>query len=232
MKQAATRTGASARRRLAFVVCIACAGCNHSNIEKGDTSLRLGDYPAAIGFFSAELERHPDSYEARLGLGKAMLQKSADAQGDTALWRQGLMHLEAARTLSPPEDADEITRLLSEGWAHNARSLLSGGDTLGALSALSRAIEYNPDGVEPLNLAGIIYYRLGDGRKAKALFGKAVLIDSLHPSAHFNLGMVYWQEGDIAGAHERWFKALKLSPKDEDILYWFALSEKRLRENN
>ena len=206
------------------------AGCMHGNIEKGDTSLRLGDYPAAMAFFSAELQRHPDSYKARLGLGKAMLQKSADAGGDTAVWRKGLMHIEAARTLSPPEDAAEIAELLSDAWVHNARALLSRGDTLGSLAALSRAIEYDPEGVEPLNLAGIIYFRLGDSRKAIALFSKAIQIDSLHPSAHFNLGMVYWQNNDIAKAHARWLKALKLSPKDEDVLYWFALSEKKLRE--
>ncbi|MBD3393496.1 MAG: tetratricopeptide repeat protein [Chitinivibrionales bacterium] len=213
-----------------LAVALFWGGCGHGNVDKGETSLRLGDYPAAIEFFEEELKRHPDSYEARLGLGKAMLQKSVDAGGDSALWKRGLMHLEAARTLAPSEQAEHIEQLLSEAWAHHARSLLSGGDTLASLSALSRAIEYQPSGIEPLNLAGVIYFRLGDARKATALFERAVEIDSTHPSAHFNLGMVRFKAGDITAAHAHWLRALKLSPQDEDILYWFALAEKELRE--
>ena len=215
---------------LAPILTLLIIACSRNNIEKGTTCLRLGDYPGAISFFGDELKRQPDSYEARLGLGKALLQQSADANGDTAVWKQGLMHIEAARTLSPPDDAAEIRKLLSEAWGHHARTLLSVGDTLGSLSALSRTIEYNPTSAEPLNLAGIIYFRLGDERKAIALFEKAAQIDKKNPSPHFNLGMIYWQNNRVIEAHAHWLMALKLSPKDEDLLYWFALAEKKMRD--
>jgi len=213
---------------------LACAavltGCGHANIEKGDTSLRLGDYPAAIKFFSAELQRRPDCYPARLGLAKAVFQKSVDEHIDLTLWKEGLMHLEAARTVAPAEEEENVTALLSEAWVYHARALLAAADTVGALADLSRAIEYNPRSVEPLNLAGILYFQLGDAQKSIALFERAAAIDSTSPSAHFNLGMVHWQQGDIRSAHGHWLTALKLAPADEDILYWFALAEKNIRE--
>jgi len=42
--------------------------------------------------------------------------------------------------------------------------------------------------------------------------------------------MIYWQAGDVRQAHEHWLKSLKSLPHDEDVLYWFALSEKKLRD--
>ena len=43
--------------------------------------------------------------------------------------------------------------------------------------------------------------------------------------------MLRWQAGDVRGAHDQWLAALKALPDDEDILYWFALAEKKLRES-
>jgi hypothetical protein len=42
--------------------------------------------------------------------------------------------------------------------------------------------------------------------------------------------MIHWQAGEFRRAHGFWLKALKSMPRDEDILYWFALSEKKVRE--
>jgi Flp pilus assembly protein TadD len=195
-----------------------------SSVDKGFVSLQLGDYTMAQTFFSAVLSHKPNHYEARLGMGKALLQQAATQHEDTLLWRQALIHLEAARTLRPQQE--HIDGLLSEVWALHGRHLLDGGDTLASLSALSRAIELQPRSVEPLNLVGIIYFRMGDEAKAEVLFNKAATLDTLHPSAPFNLGMMRWSQGDVLGAREQWLRALKCAPRDEDILYWFALAQK------
>jgi Flp pilus assembly protein TadD len=208
-----------------LILLIAFAGCRNRNLEKGEICLRLGDYPSAIAFFSEAVRRRPDSYEARLGLGKALVQKACDA--DTAAWKSACIQLEAARTLSPTSD---IKALLSDVYLERAHQLLSCRDSIGALDALSRAIEFNNRALEPLNLAGIIYFRLGDVDKSEALFRKAVGIDSTNAAAHFNLGMVFWQGGKYRDAHAQWLSALAASPGDKDMLYWFALAEKKLRE--
>lgn len=215
-------------RRIALAALVfMAAGCRSDELDKGQACLALGDYPMAQRFFAHAVESDPRGYAARLGLGQALLQK-AYAENDSAAFAGALMQLEACRTLRPSAD---IGGLLSEAWLDRARSLLRSKDTLNALTALSKAIDRDPRDAKPVNLAGIVYGKLGDQAKAEALFRKALGLDSTDASAHFNLGMIRWQAGDARAAQAHWLAALKSLPEDEDILYWFALAEKKLRES-
>ncbi len=202
-------------------------GCQGDLTQKGSLCLTLGDYPMAIDFFKRELSHDPGNYQARLGLGKGLLQKAVDKKGDDASWDYALIQLEACRTLKP---SGALERLLSDAYTERSRMLLRRQDTASALNHIMRAVELNVDDVDPVNLAGIIYFRRGEVHKASALFQRAIAIDSTHPSAWFNLGMISWQEGEIAKSRQNWYKALSLAPGDEDALYWFALAEKRTRQ--
>jgi tetratricopeptide (TPR) repeat protein len=212
-----------------FLPCVALLlfRCGNGPVEKGEICLRLGDFPMAIAFFSEEVKRHPESFDARLGLGKALLQQGCADVSDTIAWKDAIIQLEAAATLSP---RDNVSALLSEAYLQRAHVLLSSKDSIGALDALSRAIERNNRAIEPINLAGIIYFRMGETDKAQALFAKATALDSVNPAARFNLGMVYWQAGRIDDARNQWFAALAASPKDKDIVYWCAVAEKKKRD--
>jgi len=212
---------------LAFGALLVCCGCGRSNVEKGETSIRLGDYERAMVFFSRELDRRPDCGPARAGLGRALLQKAVDKPLVAGLWEEALRNLESAHLLDPSQ---ETAALLCEAWTEKARLCLKTADTVEALSALSRALEHNPRKTEAMNLAGIIYFRLGETAKSEMLFLKAIAIDSSDASARFNLGMVHWNAGAVDKAHRQWLAALSLAPDDEDILYWFAVAEKKARE--
>jgi tetratricopeptide (TPR) repeat protein len=220
--RAGKRRGYLAAAAVAWLV----LACDHGRIEKGRISLSLGDYPMAVRFFQTAVEENPQRYEARLGLGQALLQK-AFAENDSAAFEYALVQLEACRSLAPSQDLSE---LLTDAYYERARSQLKGQDTLSALTSLSKSIDHGPKNTRPLNLVGIVYGKLGESEKAEALFRKALRLDSLDASAHFNLGMLAWQAGEIRPAHEHWLKSLKTLPDDEDVLYWFALSEKKLRE--
>lgn len=215
-------------KRFAWALSLAAfmAGCNGGDLEKGRACLGLGDYPLALRFFAHAVEADPRDYEARLGLGQALLQQ-AFAQGDSVAFTGALLQLEACRSLRP---SDDLGSLLGEAWLERARGLLRTGDTLAALGALSKARDRAPADPNPLNLAGIVYGKRGEAEKAEALFRKALAQDSGDASAHFNLGMLAWQAGDARAAHGHWLVSLKALPADEDILYWFALAEKKLRE--
>jgi tetratricopeptide (TPR) repeat protein len=217
----------AAKRTAIALVCVLAAGCFRDAIDKGNACLQLGDYAMAIDFFNRELHRNPRDFDARLGMGKALLQKAASEPADTGAWARALTHLEAARTLEPHR---RMRPLLSEAWLYRARALFQGHDTLEGLAALSRAIEYDPKRLEAINLAGIIYSRMGAMKKSQALFSRAVAIDSSHPTSQFNLGMAFWQRQRYDSAHVHWMAALRLDPDDEDALYWFAVSEQVLRE--
>ncbi len=197
-------------------------------MEKGNASLALGDYEMAQEFYSGILRKDPLNSDARLGMGKAILQRiSAENSSDSLLWIRAVTHLEAARTIN---SSLEVNGLLSQVWQERAFQLLAKDDTIEALSALTRAIEHDSRNMDALNQAGIIYFRLGEVGKAKAIFQKALICDSLSSSVLFNLGMVNWQERNTAVAHDLWFRALEITPNDSEILYWFARAEKEIRD--
>jgi tetratricopeptide (TPR) repeat protein len=224
------------RNGIRFLAALACAalvpgaflsGCGSGDLDKGQACLALGDYALAQRFFGRAVEADPRGYEGRLGLGQALLQK-AFADNDSLAFAGALIQLEACRSLRP---SAEIGGLLAEAWMDRARGRLRSGDTLDALAALSKAIDRDPRDPRPVNLAGIVYGKIGEAGKAEALFRKALALDSADASAHFNLGMLRWQAGEAREAHAQWLAALKTLPDDEDILYWFALAEKKMRES-
>jgi Tfp pilus assembly protein PilF len=152
-----------------------------------------------------------------------------DNKEDTVSWREAIMHFEAARTLNGKAD---VHTLLSQVWVERGVEQLHAGDTISALEALTRAIASDPESAEPLNLAGIVYFRTGRRQKAQLLFERAIQMDSTNSSSVFNLGMVHWEQHHFVQAHDFWLRALKLVPKDEEFLYWFAAAEKKLRSTD
>jgi tetratricopeptide (TPR) repeat protein len=201
---------------------------NNQNIEKGRASLRLGDYSMAIRFFEDVLSHDPENYDARIGMGKALIQQSSAKNNDSTLWSKALTHLEAARSIRPESNVEP---LLSEAWIIHARDLLNSTDTIAALKALSRALDLNPRTVEALNLTGIIYFKLGKPDKSQILFRRALAIDTTKSFTYFNIGMVKWSIHDVKGAHRAWFRAVQLAPQDKDIVYWYSVAEATLRES-
>jgi tetratricopeptide (TPR) repeat protein len=200
--------------------------CGQSDIEKGAVSLSIGDYNRAISFYDQELNKRPSNALAHLGLGKALYQKAMALKTDSVSLAQAIIHIEAARTLGL---TGEVSSLLSSVLTGNARMKLSSGDTVGALELLTHAIEYDRSSAVPLNLTGIIYFRTGRTEKASVLFDYAIKIDTSDVSPLFNRGMIAWQQNQIETAHSYWLRALRKSPDDEEILYWFARAEKLLR---
>jgi tetratricopeptide (TPR) repeat protein len=218
------------RLHFLFIICIlSLFSCKNSQIERGKACLHLGDYLMAELFFEKALIDNPLNFDARLGYGKALLQHVIDIPSDSSLWRKSLMNLEAALDIKPSTD---LSSLISDAWYERAMMLLAHQDTLGAFSALSKSIEINTKNTISLNTIGILYFKQGDTDKAEVLFKRAVSIDSTHSQAFFNLGMVYWSRNDYAQAKNLWLSALKLSPDDNDMIYWLAMAEKTSQEQH
>lgn len=202
-------------------------GCSTIDMNKGSVALELGDYPLAITFFSQVLKRNPGHFGARVGMGKALLQKATDHRDDTTAWHEAIMHLQAAQTI---RDDTDIPLLLAQVWAERGAVLLAKGDTTGALDALTFAMELRPQIPQPVNLAGVIHFKAGRLQKARTLLERAVQLDSSNASPLFNLGMICWEQQHIRRAHELWLKALERSPDDEEFRRWVTIAEKRLQE--
>jgi tetratricopeptide (TPR) repeat protein len=196
-----------------------------SRLEKGSINLELGDYVRARSYFEATVDERPTSAAARLGLGKALLQQFSAQPHDSALIIDCLMQLEAARTLQPEGEAE---KLLSIVWFKRANGLLTAGDTIAALRALSRSTSLDPSSTAPVNLAGILYFHRGETDKALNLFRKVMALDTASVSGYFNAGMVLWSDSNCTAAYDCFFKAAQRSPGDREILMWAARAKQRI----
>jgi tetratricopeptide (TPR) repeat protein len=202
---------------------VSCSNETSSLIEKGEANLLLGDYVRAERFFSAAVDKYPQSYRARIGLGKALLQRYAVQSGTTggnaSLITECLTQLEAARSIKPDT---AIEKLLAIVWFNRANDLLKSCDTFAALAALSRSTSLDKTSSRPLNLAGILYFQRRDTDKALNLFRMVIDIDTVSATGYFNTGMVYWADSNYTQAYEFLFKAAQRAPEDRDILAWTA----------
>lgn len=203
--------------------------CSDRSIELGNRNLALGDYQRAVHLFSTAVDRNPNSFDARLGLGKALLQQlSAGSQNDE-LWNGCIINLEAARTTNTTA---EVEKLLSVAWNQRAAYRLELKDSTGAIHALLKSLEYDKTNIKSLNLAGILYYNRNEYKKALSMFSLVTHFDSLSPTGYFNTGMIYWAGGDCKSAKSAWKSALGKSPSSSDLSYWIALSDSTCPEQN
>lgn len=214
------------RPGILIVLVLSFFQCSDRDIKKGNACLSVGDYKLAKTFFGKDLIRNPLSFQARFGMGKTLLQQLYDNESDTTLWKDALMHLEAARSLNPSED---LSILLSDAWYERSRISLVYNDTLGALSALSRSLELYNKNVTAINSTGILYFRENEIEKAETLFKKVISIDSTNAAGYFNLGMVAWSKQLYPEARNFWRTASKLDSDDDDIIYWLANAEKMIQ---
>lgn len=198
-------------------------GCVENNIDRGNRNLALGDYERAKYFFSKVVDTYPENFEARLGLGKACLQQLASTSQNNALWNLCLINLEAARTLNPDQPVDT---LLSVVWHQRAMYLLESRDSIRALQALMKSIEYDRTNAKPLNAAGLLYFKFKEYQKAFSLFTLVANLDTLSPVGYFNAGIVSWTIGNCVSARQLWLNALNRFPDNNDLLYWAAMAEK------
>lgn len=215
------------KTKITFVILlplILFVNCTDQLIEKGNKNILLGDYQRAIILFSKAVDRDPESFDARLGLGKALLQQlSVIENASDEQWSACLTNLEAARTLDP---SLSVGKILSVAWNQRAVALLNNSDTTASLAALMKSIQYDKKNAKPLNLAGVLYFCKGEQDKAFSLFSLVMQIDSLSPSGAFNSGIVAWSKGDCSNARSIWRQALRRFPDDKELLYWTALAEK------
>jgi tetratricopeptide (TPR) repeat protein len=210
---------------MAFIITISCNRVD-PRIEKGVINLELGDFKRARIHFEAVLDQRPSNYDARLGLGKALLQEFTTHPGDSTLLPDCLTQLEAARTLRPDK---VVEKLLSVVWFKRATSLLAVHDTLAAMGALSRSTGLDPGASKPVNLAGILYFHRGETDKALNLFRLVMAIDSGSANGYFNTGMIYWADSNYSLAYDYWYKAALRAPDDKEILTWAAMAKQRSR---
>jgi tetratricopeptide (TPR) repeat protein len=117
------------------------------------------------------------------------------------------------RSLGRDEDAREILRayLTAQPNDHEVQSLLN--------APVNRPT--NDEGVniaDFMNEQGESQYGSGRLDRARACFEMAIEADPAHWTAHCNLGVVRWEDGDVPAALDHLYTAMSLNPEDPEVL--------------
>lgn len=194
------------------------SGCG-SELARARECYRMGDYPRALRLFSAEIDRHPSSYEARYGyavvLQEMSLAKKARGRDEEKDWVEVV---EAYEICSRVGDSGSHAGNYAVVLFHLANKLYLQERFEPALAYLDRARQVDPKNKYVLNLAGIVEYSLGRYQEAQGTFEYLIAADPAFVSAYLNLGNVLWESGQEDAALVTWKQALSLSPENSAVI--------------
>lgn len=103
-----------------------------------------------------------------------------------------------------------------------------------AEAAYLKSIEIDPAQSSPYAALATIYNEQKKFDEATKMSAKATELmgasGGTDPTAVFNQGVIYWNQGKAAEAKAEWEKALKLDPKMADAHYWLGMANLNLNK--
>ncbi len=127
----------------------------------------------------------------------------------------GLLMARAAGLRLPGESASGSISQNSNDLLVEARGLLAAGQAVEAIKRYDEVLQLQPDNPEALAYRGWLLYQTGDPDlidEGKGLIADAVAADASYPDAHFFLGFVRREDGDLQAALDQWDAYLALDP--------------------
>jgi Flp pilus assembly protein TadD len=107
-------------------------------------------------------------------------------------------------------------------------------DLAQAEAAYLKAIEVDPAQASPYAALAAIYNEQKKFDEANKMSAKATEImgatGNTDPTALFNQGVIYWNQGKAAEAKAEWEKALKIDPKMADAYYYLGMANLNLNK--
>ncbi|MEO0408621.1 MAG: tetratricopeptide repeat protein [Cyanobacteria bacterium P01_A01_bin.135] len=157
-------------------------------LNRGLAYYRAGDYAAALADYRRILQTTPNDYRAlyNRGLAQAELGRHAQALRD---YHRSLQY-------SPPLPPKRLARIhLDQGWSHLQ---LDQHDE--AILDFSQAIAYNDANAEAYLGRAYVAHCRGENSAELSDLTHILAIDPTHAKAHFNLGMLRYQQGQVVSA--------------------------------
>lgn len=170
----------------------------------GLASADRNDWAAAIDYLTRSLGRQPGQPEVNNNLANIYAR-----QGNNTLAEQ---HYRQALSLQPE---------FQNAWK-NLGLLLTETEPLAALSALSQAVELDPQDVSALTALGDVCKALDNFDKAREYYQQALSINPAYVNALHNLGLCYKLSDELDLAIDCYEQALTLAPDSAEIHYNYA----------
>ncbi len=186
-----------------------------ATLSDGDSAMARGDYKAAVQHYRAEAQNHPDSYEAKFNL---------------------------ARALSFSNHRDEAIRLYTELLAtrpDNSDLLLARGRTYAwddrwkeAEADITAVTARSPDYGDAGSALGDVYLWSDRPRDAVAAYGKWIAAEPLNPRAYIARAKALRSANELAAARADFEAARAHGAPDSDIdEYLTALQRREVPES-
>jgi tetratricopeptide (TPR) repeat protein len=166
---------------------------------------------------AATVLRAIDAGKAKFALPRRNMGRTALIVGAVAAAAivAGLVMARAAGLRLPGESASGTISQNSNSLLVEARGLLASGDAVEAIRLYDEVLTLQPDNPEALAYRGWLLYQTGETElmgEGKELIARAVVADAAYPDAHFFLGFVLREDGDLEGALAEWEAYLALDP--------------------
>jgi len=200
----------------------------------GIAAYRLGDDDTAL----TALPKGQDSVDARYHLGLALARRADNAKAAAAFrevlrrepdHRGALQHLAKAASalglegerkealdrfqkLYQEEEAAQTLRIRVRDLRKRADDRMAAGDLAGAVTAMEQSSELSPDDVDILIDLSRLYGRTGDLQRNEQVCRRALAREPMRAEAHFRLGRVLSERGDLPGAQSSLEQATRLEP--------------------
>jgi tetratricopeptide (TPR) repeat protein len=147
---------------------------------------------------------------------KADFSKVVELKPDLALLAQAFLHL--GQLKQREGDNSGAAYFLSAAYYYRGISEVRLGNTNGALSDFSKAIELNPPFDQAYYDRGKLKQTLGDLDGALGDYDKAIELNPKNSAAYNNRGNVKVARNDVDGAFADFSKAVELDPRDAKAL--------------
>jgi choline-sulfatase len=179
-------------------------------VEKAETLLDEGSYPAAAAIMEKALGRDPSNPAVHLYLA-------------TALESMG----EYQRAVAVYQHAIKVNLANDEIYSRLGKAYLRLHELNKATTAMAQAAELNPSDVDNMCRLGNVYLQLGRRDDAQKAFEAVIVQSDRFGPAYDGLGLIAVTRGDAESARRDFLKAIEVDPADlEPVLNLGVLYQK------
>jgi tetratricopeptide (TPR) repeat protein len=204
-----------------FLTAFCFTGCGKDRLTLAKELLESGDFLSARKIYSRLVEKQPDSYAARYGLGMSWcaeaIYRTEIGIAEPKDWYPAIYQMTVAAHL---DTGREVSRTLAILHYNIGASFKKAGDREEAIRRIRHAVSCDSTLLKAYNLLGALYQEQGDLDNADLSYRRALLLKPDYAPAIFNRGALAWARGDFAAAEKCFQDALTCEPQNASFSSW------------
>jgi tetratricopeptide (TPR) repeat protein len=213
-----------------FLTAFCLTGCGKDRLTLAKELLEGGDFLSARKIYSRLVEKQPDSYAARYGLGMSWcaeaIYKTEIGIAEPKDWYPAIYQMTVAAHL---DTGKEVSRTLAILHYNLGASFKKAGVREEAVRSVRHAVSCDSTLLKAHNLLGALYQEQGDLDNADLSYRRALLLKPDYAPALFNRGALAWARGDYAAAEKCFQDAVTCEPQNASFSGWLEKARSAAR---